>query len=65
MARRLRWAAALGIWFFDTSFNDLGNVKLRMDDEVTNWPISVEWNAASDLLAVSYPITGADGGQFR
>ena len=57
--------SSTGIWFFDTSFNDLGYVDLSLADEKWNWPLSVEWNAASDLLAVSYPVLGADGGDIQ
>lgn len=64
-SEKIAVGSSTGIWFFDTDFNELGYVDVRIDDEQWNWPISIEWNAASDLLAVAYPVTGAEGGAIQ
>ena len=54
-----------GIWFYDTDFNDIGYLDLRINDQKWIWPISLRWNADGDLLAVGYPVVGDDGGDIQ
>lgn len=54
-----------GIWFFDTEFNDIGYLDLRVNDQKWTWPISLRWNAAGNLLAVGFPMIGDDSGDIQ
>ncbi len=54
-----------GIWFFDTDFNEIGYLDLRINDQKWTWPISLRWNPDGDLLAVGFPVVGDDGGDIQ
>ena len=64
-AETIAVGSSTGIWFFDTSFAELGYVDVGIDDEQWNWPISLRWNADGNLLAVGYPVVGDDGGDIK
>ena len=41
----------LGVWFFDSDFNELDYVEIEQDD--AGWARYVAWNAAGDLVAAA------------
>ena len=54
-----------GVWLFDSEFNEVGYVEIRPDSRKLTLPISLEWNAAGNLLAVGYPTVRDDGGDIQ
>ena len=64
LATRIAWSpdaetiaigSSKGLWFFDTDFNDVGSVDIGLTEWWHTGPLSLEWSAAGDLLAVGYP----------
>ncbi len=46
--------SSTGVWFFDNAFTELGFVK-TIPETITQSSLSIDWNAAGDMLAVGYP----------
>ncbi len=54
-----------GIWFFDNEFNEQGYVEIESSGQSRGPERFVEWNAGSDLLAVSSILEVDDPKQIR